>query len=94
MVYVEVQSISWVYTSTDQEGVLQYEEQGRVVKWKARLVVKGRTQNAGTEQLYVLIWSEYETSVQVWRLLRHGLRVRTSNTDGYLRHIGFSKYIS
>ena len=54
-----------MYTSTDQEGVLQYEEQGRVVKWKARLVVKGRTQNAGTEQLYVVILSEYETSVQV-----------------------------
>ena len=79
-----------MYTSTDQEGVLQYEEQGRVVKWKARLVVKGRTQNAGTEQLYVVILSEYESSGRVWRLLRtiYG-QVRTLDTDRYLRHIGF-----
>ena len=90
MVYVEVQSISWVYTSTYQEGVLQYEEQGRVVKWKARLVVKGRTQSARTEQLYVVILSEYESSGRVWRLLRtiYG-QVRTMDTDRYLRHIGF-----
>ena len=79
-----------MYTSTDQEGVLQYEEQGRVVKWKARLMVKGRTQSAETEQYYVVILSEYESSGRVWRLLRtiYG-QVRTLDTDRYLRHIGF-----